>query len=163
MPTTHPTEANSAPPAPAKTEPVAELRELTKSYFKPDGTVMVEALRGVDVTIRRGEYVAIMGASGSGKSTMMNILGCLDQPTSGEYLLDGRDVSQMTDEELSSFRGKRVGFVFQAFNLIPQLKIEDNIAVPLFYQHVGKQERFDRALEVLKMVDLDDRVGHRPA
>jgi putative ABC transport system ATP-binding protein len=143
--------------------PVAELHRVRKAYFKPDGSIMVEALCGVDVTIRRGEYVAIMGASGSGKSTMMNILGCLDQPTEGEYLLDGRDVSVMSDEELSAFRGKRVGFVFQAFNLIPQLKIEDNIAVPLFYQHVSKHDRLTRALEVLKMVGLDDRVGHRPA
>ena len=129
--------------------PVAELRGICKTYFKPDGSVMVEALAGVDLTISRGEYVAIMGASGSGKSTLMNILGCLDQPTAGQYLLDGQDVSGMTDEALSAFRGTRVGFVFQAFNLIAQLKVEENIAVPLFYQHMSKHDRHQRALELL--------------
>src|SRR5438105_15887640 len=96
---------------------VAELRGVRKTYFKPDGSVMVEALRGVDLTIRRGEYLAIMGSSGSGKSTLMNVLGCLDRPSDGEYLLDGRDIRAMSDEELSHYRGQKIGFVFQAFNL----------------------------------------------
>lgn len=142
--------------------PVAELRDLRKTYYKPDGTVMVEALRGVNIAIRRGEYVAIMGSSGSGKSTLMNVLGCLDRPTGGVYLLDGRDVNDMSDEALSEFRGRTIGFVFQAFNLIPQLTIEENVEVPLFYQSVNKQERRERAVESLKLVGLGDRVGHRP-
>lgn len=121
--------------------PVAELRELRKTYFKPDGSVMVEALRGVDISIEHGEYVAVMGSSGSGKSTLMNVLGCLDQPTAGVYLLDGRDISVMSDEELSRYRGEKIGFVFQAFNLIPELSIHENVATPLFYQGVSKVER----------------------
>jgi len=143
-------------------EVVAELRGVRKAYYKPDGSVMVEALRGVDLTIRRGEYVAIMGASGSGKSTLMNILGCLDRPTGGVYLLDGRDVTTMSDEALSAFRGRTIGFVFQAFNLIPQMTIEENVEVPLFYQKVKREERRARAVESLRLVGLGDRLGHRP-
>src|SRR5262245_26971032 len=128
-------------PATPPDAPVAELRQVRKTYYKPDGSVMVEALRGVDVTIRRGDYVAIMGASGSGKSTLMNLLGCLDRPTSGQYLLAGQDINELSDEELSAFRGRTIGFVFQAFNLIPQLSVEENVEVPLFYQDVPKAER----------------------
>lgn len=142
--------------------PVVELRSITKTYYKPDGTVMVEALRGIDLAIHRGEYVAIMGASGSGKSTLMNLLGCLDRPTTGDFLLAGEDVRAMTDEDLSRFRGRTIGFVFQAFNLIPELSIEDNVAVPLFYQDVPKRERLARATEMLGLVGLGDRLGHRP-
>jgi putative ABC transport system ATP-binding protein len=149
-------------PAPGPAEPVAELRELKKTYFKPDGSVMVEALRGIDLIIRRGEYVAIMGASGSGKSTLMNVFGCLDRPTAGLYLLGGSDVTTMSDEELSRFRGRTIGFVFQAFNLIPQLTVEENVEVPLFYQDVHKHVRRERAIESLKLVGLGDRLGHRP-
>lgn len=158
----------SAPAAPVPVEPaqtsgvVAELRKLTKTYYKPDGTVMVEALRGVDLVFRRGEYIAIMGASGSGKSTLMNILGCLDKPSGGQYLLAGRDIATMNDEELSEFRGRTIGFVFQAFNLIPQETIEDNVAVPLFYQGVPRAERRARAIESLTRVGLGNRLGHRP-
>ncbi|MGP1272752.1 MAG: ABC transporter ATP-binding protein [Phycisphaerales bacterium] len=141
---------------------VAELRSVRKTYYKPDGSVMVEALRGVDLTIRSGEYVAIMGASGSGKSTLMNLLGCLDTPTEGVYLLDGQDVTTMNDEALSAFRGRTIGFVFQAFNLIPQLTVEDNVAVPLYYQGVPRAERLERANEALALVGLGDRLGHRP-
>jgi putative ABC transport system ATP-binding protein len=143
-------------------EAVAELRAVRKTYYKPDGSVMVEALRGVDLTIRRGEYVAIMGASGSGKSTLMNLLGCLDRPTGGVYLLDGQDVTTMSDEALSAFRGRTIGFVFQAFNLIPQMTVEENVEVPLFYQKVPRQERRDRAIGSLGLVGLADRLGHRP-
>ncbi len=142
--------------------PAVELRGVHKTYFKPDGSVMVEAVRGVDLRIMRGEYVAIMGASGSGKSTMMNILGCLDQPTKGEYILDGLDARGMDDESLSRFRGEKIGFVFQAFNLIPQLTVEENVEVPLFYQSTPAKERRRRAVEALEQVGLGERLGHRP-
>lgn len=142
--------------------PVVELRGVRKTYYKPDGSIMVEALRGANIAIRRGEYVAIMGASGSGKSTLMNVLGCLDRPTEGVYLLDGEDVATMSDEALSAFRGRTIGFVFQAFNLIPQMTIEDNVEVPLFYQNVPKAQRRERAIQSLSLVGLGDRVGHRP-
>jgi putative ABC transport system ATP-binding protein len=104
-----------------------------------------------------------MGPSGSGKSTLMNILGCLDQPTSGNYFLDGRDIAAMNDEELSEYRGKKIGFVFQAFNLIPQLKVEENVEVPLFYQGIPKPIRAQRSAEKLRLVGLGDRIGHRPS
>jgi len=143
--------------------PVAELRGVRKKYFKPDGSLMVEALKGVDLSIRESEYVAIMGASGSGKSTMLNILGCLDQCTDGDYLLDGENVRLMSDAALSSFRGRTIGFIFQAFNLIPQLLIEENVEVPLFYQSVPKPERRRRAKRALEQVGLGDRLGHRPS
>lgn len=141
---------------------VIEVRGLVKTYFKPDGSVMAEALRGIDVVIRRGEYVAIMGASGSGKSTLMNVLGCLDRPTSGDYFLDGRNVARMDDEELSRYRGRTIGFIFQAFNLIPELTVEENVEVPLFYQQVPPRERRARAVEALNLVGLGNRLGHRP-
>ncbi len=152
-------------PAPTTTHDrnaVACLRGVEKTYYKPDGSVMVRALRGVDIEIRRGEYVAIMGSSGSGKSTLMNILGCLDRPSGGVYELDGRDVQELSDEELSAFRGRTVGFVFQAFNLIPQLTVEQNVEVPLFYQRVPTKTRRERAIAALDRVGLADRVGHRP-
>ena len=142
--------------------PIAELRALKKIYYKPDGSIMVEALRGVDIMIRRGEYVAIMGASGSGKSTLMNILGCLDRPSEGEYLLDGKGITTMGDEELSIYRGRKIGFVFQAFNLIPQLTVEANVEVPLFYQGVPPKQRQQQAIGALELVGLADRLGHRP-
>jgi len=143
-------------------QPVAELRALSKVYYKPDGGVLVEALKSVHLGINAGEYLAIMGASGSGKSTLMNILGCLDRPTSGEYLLDGRDVAQMDDDELSRVRGQKIGFVFQAFNLISELTMVENVEVPLFYQGIPKHERERRAIEKLNIVGLGDRLGHRP-
>jgi putative ABC transport system ATP-binding protein len=144
------------------TPAVAELTGIRKIYYKPDGSIMVEALRGVDLFIPQGQYLAIMGASGSGKSTLMNILGCLDRPTSGRYLLDGTPAEELDDESLSAFRGRKIGFVFQAFNLIPQLTVEENVAVPLFYQGVNKQERLARARKTLALVGLDDRTEHRP-
>ncbi len=142
--------------------PVVELIGVEKTYYKPDGSVMVHALRGVDLTIREGEYVAIMGASGSGKSTLMNTLGCLDKPTKGQYILDGRDARGMDDESLSKFRGEKIGFVFQAFNLIPQLTVEENVEVPLFYQGKAAKERKARSEESLGLVGLGDRLDHRP-
>jgi len=141
---------------------IAELRGIRKVYYKPDGSVLVEALRGVDLDLHRGEYIAIMGASGSGKSTLMNILGCLDRPTEGSYRLDGHDVAHLEDEPLSRIRGRRIGFVFQAFNLISELTIVENVEVPLFYQGVPKAERQQRAIDKLRLVGLGDRLGHRP-
>lgn len=150
-------------PQPSDPNAVCELRGIRKQYFKPDGSLMVEALSGVDLSIHRGQYVAVMGPSGSGKSTLMNVLGCLDQPTEGAYFLDGRDVSGMDDETLSVYRGQKIGFVFQAFNLISSLRVEENVSVPLFYQGVSKADRERRAFEALEMVGLGDRVGHRPS
>lgn len=142
--------------------PVAQLIDCSKVYFKPDGGVLVEALRDINLSIESGQYVAIMGASGSGKSTLMNLLGCLDRPTTGQFLLDGRDVAQMTDTALSRVRGRKVGFVFQAFNLISELTMVGNVEVPLFYQRLPAAERHRRAIEKLQQVGLGDRLSHRP-
>lgn len=143
-------------------EHVARIIAVTKVYQKNKAAPPVHALRGIDLDIPRGQYLSIMGPSGSGKSTLMNIVGCLDRPTEGQYLLDGDDVAQMDDEQLSKVRGKRLGFVFQAFNLIPQLTVLDNVVVPLFYQGISASERRDRAEAVLKRVELGDRMMHRP-
>lgn len=145
------------------TDSVARILNVTKVYQKNKAAPPVHALRGVDIDIPRGQYMAIMGPSGSGKSTLMNIVGCLDRPTEGQYLLDGEDVAQMDDEHLSKVRGKRLGFVFQAFNLIPQLTVLDNVVVPLFYQGIPAGERRDRARAVLEKVELGDRLTHRPS
>ena len=142
---------------------VAELKGIRKTYLKPDGTVLVEALGGVDLDIPEGQYVAIMGASGSGKSTLMNILGCLDRPTAGSYMLDGVDASRLPDEELSRIRRERIGFVFQAFNLISELSTLENVEVPLFYQGVHRSEREERAMRCIELVGLADRRHHRPS
>ncbi len=142
---------------------VADLSQIRKTYFMADGSVMVEALAGIDLKIDQGEYVAIMGPSGSGKSTLMNILGCLDRPTKGSYLIDGDDVAQADDEALSHIRGRKIGFVFQAFNLIPAMTILENIEVPLFYQGESRSERNRRAREKLELVGLGDRLHHRPS
>ena len=160
--TTAQTLADHAPAPPEGDAPVCELRDVRKIYRKPDGSIMVEALAGVDLVIPRGQYVAIMGPSGSGKSTLMNILGCLDQATEGAYLLDGRNVSTMPDDVLSAYRGQKIGFVFQAFNLISSLRIEENVEVPLFYRQSPRSERRDASLAALDLVGLRDRVGHRP-
>lgn len=146
----------------AATPLVAELRGVKKIYYKPDGSVLVEALRGVDLRVPAGQYMAIMGPSGSGKSTLMNLLGCLDRPTEGSYFLDGKNVAEMSDEELSRYRGRKIGFVFQAFNLISQLTVEGNVEVPLFYQGVDRHKRVTLAREALELVGLGDRLGHRP-
>jgi len=124
--------------------------------------VVVEALRGVDLVIERGEYIAVMGASGSGKSTLLNLMGCLDRPTEGRYLLGGDDVSRLTDAELSAVRGRHIGFVFQSFNLIPQLSALDNIEVPLFYQGMPRHERRSHSQELAERVGLGDRARHKP-
>jgi len=150
------------PTYPPGTKPIAQLTGIRKTYFKPDGTIMVEALRGVDLTFMPGEYVAIMGASGSGKSTLMNVLGCLDRPTDGTFLLGDRNVTHMNDEDLSQFRGRTIGFIFQSFNLIAELTIVENVATPLFYQKVDKKTRNERARQALALVGLADRLDHRP-
>ena len=152
----------SAPTA-LVTDAVAAVEDVTKVYHRHHSAPPVHALRGVTLTIPRGQYCAIMGHSGSGKSTLMNILGCLDQPTSGRYVLDGHDVSSLDDVAISRVRGRTIGFVFQAFNLIPQLTILGNVEVPLFYQDVPKAMRDARASEALQRVGLGERMHHRPS
>ncbi len=144
------------------TPAAARLIGITKTYFKPDGSVLVEALRPLDLTIPRGQYIAIMGASGSGKSTLMNLLGCLDRPTAGRYELDGKGIESLNDDELSRVRGQKIGFIFQAFNLISELNIAENVEIPLLYQGVPAGERRARAIESLALVGLENRVHHRP-
>ena len=139
------------------------MRGITKHYYKPDGTLLVEALRGIDLDVPIGEYLAIMGASGSGKSTLLNLLGCLDHPTDGQYFLEGEDVSQLDDTSLSRIRGRRIGFVFQAFNLIRELGITENVEVPLFYQGIHRSQRRAKAIACLEQVGLSQRLTHRPA
>jgi putative ABC transport system ATP-binding protein len=119
-------------------------------------------LKGIDLEINKGEYVALMGPSGSGKSTLMNLLGCLDTPTSGSYILNGKDVSKMHDDELAEIRNKEIGFVFQTFNLLPRTTALDNVALPMVYAGFSKSERKVRAEEVLKQVGLADRMDHQP-
>lgn len=128
----------------------------------PLGNEIVYVLKGIDLEIKKGEYVALMGPSGSGKSTLMNILGCLDTPTSGTYILNGKHVSEMQDDELAGIRNKEIGFVFQTFNLMPRTTALDNVALPMVYAGFSKSERFERATEVLKQVGLDDRMDHKP-
>lgn len=139
---------------------IAELRDLRKVYDL--GEVKVEALRGVDLQFEEGDYVAIMGASGSGKSTLLNLLGCLDRPTSGQYVLGGQDVSELDDDELSEIRGRRIGFIFQSYNLIQQLSVVENIEVPLIYQSGASEESRERCVELARMVGLGERLDHRP-
>ncbi|MBK8634357.1 MAG: ABC transporter ATP-binding protein [Saprospiraceae bacterium] len=139
---------------------VIKINELVKTYIM--GSQRVNALRGVSLEINVNEYVALMGPSGSGKSTLMNLVGCLDTPTSGNYFLDGENVSQMTDSELASVRNKKIGFVFQTFNLLPRMSALENVALPLVYSGMGKKLREERALHVLDIVGLGDRFTHKP-
>ena len=141
---------------------IANVEQLTKFYSKPGASVQVPALCGIDLRFEAGEYVAICGHSGSGKSTLMNILGCLDRPTAGRYCIGQQDVSQLSDDELSDIRGRRIGFVFQNFNLIPQLDVLENLEVPLFYQGVPRRERAQRAWALVEAVGLGQREHHRP-
>jgi putative ABC transport system ATP-binding protein len=150
------------PSAVATAPAAARLTGIRKTYYKPDGSVLVDALRGLDLLIPRGEYIAIMGASGSGKSTLMNLLGCLDRPTAGVYELDGARVESLDDDELSRVRGQKIGFVFQAFNLISELSIAENVEIPLLYRGISASDRRERAAESLKIVGLDNRMSHRP-
>lgn len=136
--------------------------EGIKKYYRL-GTQVVKALDGVDISIKKNEYVAIMGPSGSGKSTLMNILGCLDTPTAGTYILNRTDVSKMDDSSLADVRNREIGFIFQSFNLLPRYTSLDNVSLPLIYAGVPKSERERRAFEALKSVGLEERVGHRPS
>lgn len=141
-------------------KPLIQLIDITRKYVM--GSEIVHALRGVSFDIARNEYVALMGPSGSGKSTLMNMLGCLDTPSSGEYWLNGKDVSKMTDNELAEVRNKEIGFVFQTFNLLPRNSALENVALPLVYSGIGKEEREARAAEMLQLVGLGDRMTHKP-
>lgn len=138
-----------------------EIRELTKIYNT--GILEFEALRGINFSVNKGEYVSIMGPSGSGKSTLMNILGCLDRLTRGEYILNNKNVSTLSDNELARIRNKEIGFVFQAFNLLPRLNALENVELPLIYAGVSTAERRRRAKEALSIVGLEDRIKHKPS
>ena len=136
------------------------LRGVEKSYDMD--SVRVRALRGVSFDVDRGEYLAIMGPSGSGKSTMMNLIGCLDTPSSGEYLLDGQDVARMSDDELAEIRNRKIGFVFQTFNLLPRSDVFHNVELPLIYAGMSPRQRREQAQQAIDAVGLADRAGHRP-
>ncbi len=139
---------------------IIDIRNIVKIFQV--GEIEVRALRGVDIAIQEGSYVTIMGPSGSGKSTMLNILGCLDRPTSGQYYLGGEDVALMDDDTLSRIRGKRLGFIFQSYNLIAQLTVIENIQVPLLYQGVNLKDYEEKCLELAELVGLKERLDHRP-
>jgi len=145
---------------PAAADEVIRVEGLTKSFAM--GTTVVHALQGVDLVIRRGEYVAIMGPSGSGKSTLMNLIGCLDTPTSGQYWLNGHPVAALPEHELARIRNREIGFVFQTFNLLPRASALRNVELPLIYGSVPPAERKGRAREAMTQVDLADRMDHRP-
>ena len=147
-------------PASAEASEVVRVAGLKKTYI--NGDIEVEALKGIDLTIKKGEFIAIMGASGSGKSTFMNILGCLDRPSAGSFLLDGEDVSKCTDDELSYVRNQKIGFVFQSFNLIPRTSALKNVELPMVYGRVPAEKRRERALELLEKVGLSKRYEHMP-
>jgi putative ABC transport system ATP-binding protein len=140
--------------------PIIDIKGITRDFQLGNETVNV--LKGIDLLINKGEYVALMGPSGSGKSTLMNILGCLDTPTSGSYILNGKQVSEMHDDELAEIRNKEIGFVFQTFNLMPRTTALDNVALPMVYAGFSKDERNKRATEVLTQVGLADRMDHKP-
>ncbi|MEV8630575.1 ABC transporter ATP-binding protein [Streptosporangium sp. NPDC051023] len=142
------------------TAPVLSLTDIVKVYGR--GDAQVQALRGVSLTVEQGDYVAVMGASGSGKSTLMNILGCLDVPSSGRYLIDGTDVGTLDERRLAVLRNRKIGFVFQSFNLIPRMSALANVELPMAYGGVAASERRARALEALEQVGLSDRVRHEP-
>lgn len=139
---------------------IIETKDIAKRYIM--GAEVVDALKGVSITIRKGEYVAFMGPSGSGKSTLMNIIGCLDSPTSGTYILNGKDVSDMSENELAEVRNREIGFVFQTFNLLPRQSSLDNVALPLIYAGFNKTDRSEKAQRVLESVGLGERSNHKP-
>lgn len=140
--------------------PLIKITDIKRDFVL--GNEIVYVLKGIDLEISKGEYVALMGPSGSGKSTLMNLLGCLDTPTSGTYILNGKDVSQMRDDELAEIRNKEIGFVFQTFNLLPRTNALDNVALPMIYAGYSKSERRARAQQVLTQVGLSDRMDHQP-
>ena len=139
---------------------IIHLENIRKSYYL--GKQELPVLKGISLDVFKNEYVALMGPSGSGKSTLMNILGCLDSPSSGKYILNGHDVSRMPDNDLAQVRNKEIGFVFQQFNLLPRLTALENVALPLIYSGIGKKERLERAEATLAKVKLDDRSHHKP-
>lgn len=141
-------------------EKIIDLKEIEKEYYV--GTHVVRALRGIDLDISKNEYVAIMGPSGSGKSTLMNIVGCLDSLTNGQYILNGTDVSYMTDNELAEIRNREIGFVFQTFNLLPRYTAFENVMLPLVYAGLNKKNRVVRVDKVMEDVGLSDRAHHKP-
>lgn len=141
-------------------EELIKIRDIGRKYVI--GTEVIEALKSVSLDIHKGEFVALMGPSGSGKSTLMNILGCLDTPSHGEYILNGTNVSHMTDNQLANVRNVEIGFVFQTFNLLPRYTALDNVALPLIYAGVGKKEREERATQALINVGLENRLDHKP-
>lgn len=141
-------------------KPLITITDIGRKYVI--GSEVIHALKSVTLNINKGEFVALMGPSGSGKSTLMNILGCLDTPTKGDYILNGTNVSQMTDNELAEVRNKEIGFVFQTFNLLPRSTSLDNVALPLIYAGAGKKERDERAKQALENVGLGNRVTHKP-
>ena len=141
-------------------QPIISLKNIERSFSI--GAEEVKALRGVDLNINKNEYVALMGPSGSGKSTLMNLLGCLDTPTSGQYILNGTDVSVLNDNQLAQIRNKEIGFIFQTFNLLPKSTALDNVILPLIYAGLGKVEREQKALKTLEDVGLANRVKHKP-
>lgn len=139
---------------------VIKIRNIVRNFKM--GSEVIKVLKGIDLDVNRNEYLALMGPSGSGKSTLMNLLGCLDTPTSGSYELNGRDVSRMSDNELADVRNHEIGFIFQTFNLLPRATALDNVILPLIYAGLNKKERTERALNVLEQVGLADRVTHKP-
>lgn len=139
---------------------IIHLDAIHKSYYM--GKQAINVLKGISLDINKNEYVALMGPSGSGKSTLMNILGCLDSPTSGTYILNGNDVSKMEDDALAEVRNKEIGFVFQQFNLLPRMTALENVALPLVYAGMKKKQRNEQAMEVVKRVGLEDRSHHKP-
>ncbi len=139
---------------------IIELKDIAREYQV--GSQLVKALQSITIDIQENEYVALMGPSGSGKSTLMNMIGCLDTPTRGTYILNNNDVSSLDDDQLADIRNKEIGFVFQTFNLLPRYTALDNVALPLIYAGWSKQDRQDRAREVLELVGLGDRVDHKP-
>jgi putative ABC transport system ATP-binding protein len=141
-------------------EPVIQIKQIVRNFQL--GTETIKVLKSIDLNINRGEYVALMGPSGSGKSTLMNILGCLDTPTSGDYLLNGQNVSRMTDNELADIRNREIGFIFQTFNLLPRSTALDNVILPLIYAGKTKAERQTAAEKTLAQVGLSDRMTHKP-
>lgn len=141
-------------------ETVINLEQIVKNYYI--GSIVVEALRAVDIDIKTNEYVAIMGPSGSGKSTLMNLVGALDTPTSGNYILNGTDVSKMDDDRLAEIRNREIGFIFQTFNLLPRYTALENVMLPLVYAGIGKSDRIEMATKTLTEVGLADRMDHKP-
>ena len=139
---------------------IITVNNVNKTYH--NGSMELQVLKNISFTVKEGEFLAIMGSSGSGKSTMMNILGCLDHEYNGEYILDGIDISKSTEDELSEIRNKKIGFIFQSFNLLPRLTALENVELPLVYSSVPKADRHQKALELLELVGLKDRVHHKP-